>query len=361
MPNDTPTPSTSNHVLPARPAEQFLIQLFQEGKLLPAAGDVLTTSLGRAQLARTLADSQQYDRVDCWYIDLYQANHARADHPHAPTSLHIVCDTDPPQHPYDLAILPLGSRGETELVRDQLQSFINALKIGGQLWVAVDNPSDKWVLEQLEKLGLKPTAFSGSDSIAYCCEKTAELKKQKNYGCEFAIRDRGHLLNVFSRPSVFSHRRIDPGARHLIDAMPVESGMRILDLGCGAGTVSLAAAMAADDVTVHCIDSNARAVQSVLAGAALNELTNVTASVSDTGQIDSPGSFDLVLGNPPYYADFRIAELFMATAHKALRSEGKVMLVGKDQQWYTDQMPVLFHSIEITPVKGYIVASGIRL
>ncbi|WP_417744437.1 class I SAM-dependent methyltransferase [Rosistilla oblonga] len=358
---DSPLPESSPHALAARPAEQFLIQQFSEGNLLPAAGDVLTTSLGRAQLAAALAASNQYDRVDCWYIDLYQANHARAHHPEPPASLNIVCESDPPEHQYDLAVLPLGRRGETELVRDQLQSFFNALKIGGQLWVAVDNPTDKWVHEQIVKLGVKPTTISGSDSIVYGCVKTAELKKQKNYGCEFAIRDRGRLLKVYSRPSVFSHRRIDPGARHLIDAMPIEAGMRVLDLGCGAGTVSLAAATAADDVTVHCIDSNSRAVQCTLAGAELNQLTNVTASVSDTGQIDAPGSFDLVLGNPPYYADFRIAELFMATAHKALRSGGRVVLVGKDEEWYTDQMPVLFHSIEIQPVKGYLVASGTRL
>ncbi|QDV71672.1 Ribosomal RNA small subunit methyltransferase C [Rosistilla carotiformis] len=117
----------------------------------------------------------------------------------------------------------------------------------------------------------------------------------------------------------------------------------------------------ADDATVHCIDSNSREVQRVLAGADLNPLTIVTASGSGTRQIDAPGSFDLVLGNPPFYADFRIAELFVATAHKALRSGGRVVLVGKDEEWYTDQMPVLFHSIEIQLSQGHLVASGTQL
>ncbi len=46
-----------------------------------------------------------------------------------------------------------------------------------------------------------------------------------------------------------THRRIDPGARRLIDAMEIADGDRVLDIGCGNGFVAKQVATKAKKVT----------------------------------------------------------------------------------------------------------------
>ena len=87
--------------------------------------------------------------------------------------------------------------------------------------------------------------------MLYIGTKTKHLKKVKDFSCEFAFRDAGRLIRAYSRPGVFSHRRVDVGARHLMNEMQIEPGARVLDIGCGSGTVALAAAFRADGVQVH--------------------------------------------------------------------------------------------------------------
>jgi 16S rRNA (guanine1207-N2)-methyltransferase len=228
------------------------------------------------------------------------------------------------------------------------------------MYTATDNRKDKWLGEQLHKAFRKLDRREMPQGVLYVATKTEPLKKFKNFACEFAFRDRGRLIRAYSRPGVFSHRHIDPGARHLIDEMEVSSGMRVLDIGCGAGVVALAAACRADSVRVHAIDSNARAVECTARGAELNELENLTTELNADGRIAGAGQFDLALANPPYYAGFRIARHFLQTGRDALRPGGTILVVTKRADWYQQNMSELFDRISFTERKGYYVIRGVR-
>ena len=132
---------------------------------------------------------------------------------------------------------------------------------GGKLYASTNNAKDSWLGEQLQKLFRKLERRSLRKGVLYVGTKTEPLKKVKDFSCEFAFRDRGRLIHAYSRPGVFAHRRLDVGARRLIDALEVKPGDRVLDIGCGAGTVAFAAALSSENVTVHAIDSNPRAVE----------------------------------------------------------------------------------------------------
>jgi 16S rRNA (guanine1207-N2)-methyltransferase len=144
---------------------------------------------------------------------------------------------------------------------------------------------------------------------------------------------------------VFAHRRLDPGARQLLAAAEVAPGMRVLDIGCGAGTVALGLASRAPAATVLAIDSNARAIECTRAGTALNGLGNVAAELNSDGRLAEESVFDLAVANPPYYADFRIAAHFLGVAARALRPGGQVMVVAKRPQWYAEQMPAAWREV----------------
>jgi 16S rRNA (guanine1207-N2)-methyltransferase len=337
----------------------------QEALLIDAVGEtsarrVLCTSSGLAQFAGAIARFLREAVVHCTYLDLYRANLAAEYWREGPANLRIECAADLAEGEADVVALPFSSGGEAELTRDLLQSGHERLALGGKMYAASDNPDDTWLGDELRKLFRKLERRADSTGVLYVAIKTEPLKKRKNFACEFAFRGCGRLIRAYSRPGVFSHRHIDPGARRLIEAMDVDSGARVLDIGCGAGTVALAAACRADGVTVHAVDSNARAVECTQRGVALNGFTNVTVELNADGNYQGAGQFDLALANPPYFAGFRIARHFLTAARQALRPGGRIVLVTKQPQWYEQHMPEWFDEVTVTKRKGYCVFQAVR-
>lgn len=318
----------------------------------------LCASVGRGQFAAALAERHHETAVVCHFLDLYLADECRRS---VPSKVDVVCAADPPAGEYDLVALPTNAHGEAELTRDLLQAFHQLLRDGGQLVAAVDNDDDQWLHDELRKLFPKVTRVpEKKQGVFYKAIKTGPLPKLKHFDCEFAFRDQGRLIRAFSRPGVFSHRRIDTGARTLINTMSVAAGQKVLDLGCGSGVVSLAAAFRAADVQVLAVDSNARAIQCTARGAELNGLTNIATRLAADGSTGADGTFDLVLANPPYFSHYRIADLFLDAARRALKPGGEVLVVTKTPAWFEERMPALFVDVRGEAVKEYFVVRGRR-
>lgn len=331
------------------PQEALLVDAIAE-----IVGDrILCTSPGLAQFAAAAARSLPQAVVTCTYLDVYRANLASDHWRDLPPNLRIVCATDLPDDEADVVALPLSATGEADLARDLIQSAHERLKLDGKLFASTTNRRDTWLGEQLGKVFRRCERRNLPTGVLYVGTKTGSLKKIKNYSCEFAFRDRGRLIRAYSRPGVFSHRHIDPGARRLIDAMEIGPGDRVLDIGCGAGTVALAAACRADGVIVHAVDSNARAIECTARGAELNELTNLTTELNADGNFVDAGSYDLALANPPYYSGFRIARHFLTAGRAALRPGGTILVVTKHPAWYAEHVPALFEDIKTSEQKGY--------
>jgi 16S rRNA G1207 methylase RsmC len=51
------------------------------------------------------------------------------------------------------------------------------------------------------------------------------------------------------------------------------------------------------------------------------------------GRVPRPKSYDLVVGNPPYYSHFQIADIFLQAAQRALRPGRRVLIITKDH-WH---------------------------
>ena len=283
--------------------------------------------------------------------------------PHANLELRCAADfvaASEVNSPFDIVALPLSPTGEAEFVRELLQEGHQALRIGGRMAVAVKNPRDTWIHGELKKLFAKVTRRPTQEGVLYLATKTEPLRKRKNFTCEFAFRDGQQLIQIVSRPGVFSHRELDGGARALINAMQIRDGMRVLDIGCGSGAVGLAAALRASDVHVVCLDSHTRAVQCTARGAEMNGIISLKAILAADGDCGEPGSFDLALGNPPYFSDYRIAELFLQSAHRALKPGGTILIVTKNPARFETRMPDLFRDVRIHPAKSYVVVEGTR-
>jgi 16S rRNA (guanine1207-N2)-methyltransferase len=143
--------------------------------------------------------------------------------------------------------------------------------------------------------------------------------------------------------------------------MQVQDTARVLDLGCGSGAVGITAALRAGAAQVHATDSNPRAIEATQWAAERNGIADrVTAVLDCDGSSALPGSFDLVLANPPYYSNFRLAKLFLEIATKALRPEGELLVVTKTPQWYVDELAGAFRELTAVQSGGYAVVRAIR-
>ncbi len=347
--------------LSTRPAEQLLIDALKGH----APQRVLCTSLGRGQFAAAAARLFPTAKVACHFFDLYRAELARqhwaTESANGEESLpQIVCSPDFPAEEFDLAALPTSAQGEAELTRELLQTAHQRLTLGGVLLVSTDNSRDRWLHEELQKIFPTVRRQDFSAGTVYVASKEAPLKRVRNFTAEFAFRDAERLLHVVSRPGVFSHRRVDPGARQLLNAMEVHPGERVLDIGCGSGVVALAAAVRQKEVQVVALDSQARAIECTAKGAELNSLNNITVEHSATGLTSGAETFDRVVANPPYYAGFRIARFFVETSRTALRKGGWLYVVTKQPDWYEENLPPLFAEVQIDPSKDYWIVRARR-
>jgi 16S rRNA (guanine1207-N2)-methyltransferase len=339
-----------------RPQEQLLIDALDAY----SPGRVLCTSQGVAQLAAAAARRFPGATVYCHYLDLYQAEQARRHAGNDLKNLTLGCSSDFPPQSVDLAALPLSSQGDAELTQELLQEAHQRLKVGGVLIASTDNSHDRWLHGEMRNLFAVVTRRESPQGTVYLARRDRPLKRVRNFRCEFVFRDRGRLIHAVSRPGVFSHREVDPGARQLMAAMEIAAGDRVLDMGCGSGTVSLAAALRAEGVGVLAVDSHARAVECTALGASRNGLGNITVEHSAGGPHCSPGTVDVVVANPPYYAGFRIAGFFLEAGHEALRPGGRIFVVSKRPDWYAEHMPRWFKDVAIEPSKDYWIARGLK-
>lgn len=353
-PQATLDDDTSQRPLPARPSEARLMEV---AATLPGKR-VLSTTVGRAQAAEQAAQQRPGGKTTLWLLDSYQAASVR-QHLGDQSPVQVCCQADSPQVEVDLGLVPLPSNGEVELARDLLQNVYHQLELGGRLVASVDNPNDQWLHDQLKLFDRSVKVQRFDDATVYWIQKRQPLKRLKDFSCQIAFRDQDHLIHLQTRPGVFSHRRLDNGARQLLDAVEVFPEARILDIGCGSGAVALGLAARDPAALIYAIDSHTRAVACTRWGAERNGLSNVGVELSHDGELAFGQPFDMALANPPYYADFRIAHRMIEIACRHLRPGGRLVLVTKQPSWYTEHLPNWLEEVDVFASRRYHIASGV--
>ncbi|MBN1260164.1 MAG: methyltransferase [Anaerolineae bacterium] len=139
----------------------------------------------------------------------------------------------------------------------------------------------------------------------------------------------GSETRLVSCPGVFAGDHLDEGAASLIAGMRIALGARVLDLGCGAGVVALAAARRG--AVVSATDVSARAVASTQRTLTANGFPGATVKLSIGAAAFEPRGFDIVATNPPFHkghgVDFEVARLFITESARVLRPGGALFLV----------------------------------
>ena len=170
----------------------------------------------------------------------------------------------------------------------------------------------------------------------------------------------GEKLEFTSFPGCFCHRRLDEGGLALAevasrDLVRSTSACQLLDMGCGCGLVSYLIRSVCPNVALTLVDSHSRAVEAAELNAK-NFGFQAEVILADNGtpkRMD--GQFDVFVGNPPYYSDYRIAEVFLETAQRALKPGGVCYTVCKNAAGLEPVQKKYFPEAEIIHRRGYAV------
>lgn len=333
--------------------------MLQVAAEIPAT-TVWTTTIGRGQLAREYARLHPESKVICHSLDLYKADSIAIEAQNEEVgNLEVSCQPDWPAGKCQMALLPFDGSGEESLACDLIQGAYAGLEIGGKLLISGEQHSEAWIRKQLRPLNKSIKVVEFKKAVVASIEKTAELKSLKNFWADVVFRDQGRLIKVQTRPGVFAHRKLDVGARQLLNHIELnDDERRILDIGCGSGAVGLGLSLRAPGRHVVAIDSNPRAVDCTSRNFSANQAGTWEVILNHRGDLKLSEPVDLVVANPPYFSNFRIAEIFCELAAKNVRADGRVFFVAKNVDWYRENFNRWFSNVEYEPASGYWVVSA---
>lgn len=329
--------------------------------------------------------------VTCHTLDVY--------HRHAIEKVHhakAICSAHLPEGPWDVVRFRTGPKLMSgELALDLLQE---CAKLVGH---ALKPP--RFVLDYV---GRERDRNDLLDKVR------KDAKRERSFRAEWpASVPGGPKLTFTSFPGCFCHRRLDEGGLALAEVVSREmregrrkreegeegkseegrlfsagtgiGASRLLDMGCGCGLVGLLIATAlnegrskkdegkSEDSTLLpfsffplpslvLVDSHARAVEAATENAAK---FGVPAEVilSDNGTpARMDGTFDVFVGNPPYYSDYRIAEVFLETAQRALKPGGVCYQVVKNAAGLEPVQKRFFPEVAVIRRRNYAVLKSVK-
>jgi 16S rRNA (guanine1207-N2)-methyltransferase len=274
----------------------------------------------------------------------------------------VACTGALPPGAYDTALFMATPGTMTgELILDQLEDLHQNLAIGGACVIACEADTGP-LMKQIKALfGNISIHFDKKGVTCVTARKTEALKEPRRFSAAFpASLPGGEKYMLESLPGVFCHRRPDAGGLALaeIAARELKPNQRVLDMGCGCGLVGILLAKSMPGLRVTFVDSHARAMACTHRNLTALGLEKTELVLSDEGLAKT--GFSLFAGNPPYYSDFKIAELFLRTAHDTLRTGGTCLMVAKAARALEELQTEIFGNAEIIHRRGYGVVKSLR-
>jgi 23S rRNA (guanine1835-N2)-methyltransferase len=297
----------------------------------------------------------------CYQMDLHQAERQQTELAEQQMPATVVTAADLWDLPADFqTVLYLPARGgERELKIDMIEQAFHILQPHGTLIVWSPYETDLFFPHLLKKIfGRIHAPHLGEDTVFWCQREGDRPRRRHEVTFQARIAG-GPSCRFVSRPGVFSYGRFDNGARALAEMMIVHRGDQVLDLGCGCGTNGVfAAQQAGAEGRITFVDSNVRAVALADLNARGNGVASFQTVASSRVEGLQEGGFDVVLANPPYYANSAIARLFLSRSRALLKPDGRFYLVTKQAEEIADLMLETFEHVEARMHRGYTILSN---
>ena len=170
------------------------------------------------------------------------------------------------------------------------------------------------------------------------------------------IRDTINGIEIILKntENLFSPHNIDRGTRAMLECVPPREKERVLDLGCGAGTVGIymSKVLGSENVVMCDIDENA--VTASKENCAENGVSPKITVSNGFHNLEDTG-FSAIYSNPPYQSDFAVAKHFIEKGFNRLLLGGRMVMVTKRRAWYENKLKSIFGGCKVFERDGYFV------
>ena len=176
----------------------------------------------------------------------------------------------------------------------------------------------------------------------------------------------GNELNFTTDNGVFSKRRVDFGSCVLLAALdqPAFQPRKLLDVGCGYGSLGLAVAKKFPQAQVDMVDVNELALSLATKNAAANQIENVNIWSSDQYQTVTAKDYDAIITNPPIRAGKEVVHGILSQAKDHLVVGGTLTAVLQKKQGAPSakkKLEEVFGNCQVLKKdKGYFILQSIK-
>ncbi|ASX19224.1 class I SAM-dependent methyltransferase [Streptococcus thermophilus] len=172
----------------------------------------------------------------------------------------------------------------------------------------------------------------------------------------------GQSFHFYTDAGVFSKKMVDYGSQVLLNALDLERGKNLLDVGCGYGPLGISLAKV-QGVQSTMIDINSRAIDLAKKNA---ERNGVVAHIFQSNIYENVSEkFDYIISNPPIRAGKKVVHEIIEGAFDHLNQGGSLTIVIQKKQGAPSakvKMEDVFGNSEIIRKdKGYYILRSEKL
>lgn len=319
--------------------------------------------LGAPRLIAQLAVRLDQPESVAFQMDLFQADRLREELAAArqPVQVHASADLWDLPADFQTVVFPSPPRAERELKIDMVEQAFHVLRPGGTLIVLSPHRGDDLYPRLLKKVFGRTSVTETEEGSIIWSSREGDRPRRRHEMLVHARVDEGEPLKFVTRPGVFTYGQLDAGTRALLLAAEIQPGDCVLDLGCGAGAVGLAAARRTGPTGhVVFIDSNLRATALAELNAQAAGLANYRVVAASRLESLTGAEFDVILTNPPYYAIDSITELFVERSRELLKPGGRFYLVTKQFASVDPIVQRVYGEPEVFESRGYFILAAKR-
>lgn len=329
--------------------------------LVPHARHPVVVAMGSPAEVVNLLRQIPPGPTTCFQMDMHQGHQVFASLAEAgiEAGVEVLGDLwDLPEKPRTIVYLP-SRAGERDLKIDLVEQAYQLLPRDGQFVVWSSEAVDRLFPDLLKKVFRKVHSHE-TESGHVLWAVRGEDKPRRTRELSYRARVKEVPSQAFvSRPGVFGYGRFDNGARALAEIAEVRPGDRVLDMGCGNGSIGvLAGLQAGSEGRVVFADSSPRALdlarRNATAAGLVNFETVLTCDFQEDPNLPEDG-FDVVLANPPYFAGGTISRMFVAAGSRLLRPGGRFYLVTRQPDEPGEAMGEAFGEFDAIMNRGYTV------
>lgn len=234
----------------------------------------------------------------------------------------------------------------------QLQNLLSLLPVGSDIFVIGENRSG---VRSAETVIAEWASLEKIDSARRCGLYHGRLDHQPEFNADdFRQQYQSDGLVIDTLPGVFSRDGLDPGSALLLSTLSPHTKGKVLDLGCGAGVLSVALAKHSPKVRLWLTDVNAAALAASQATLASNGIEGEVFASNVFSDVN--GRFDMIISNPPFHdglqTSLEAANALIRGAAKHLNTGGELRIVANAFLPYPQVLDETFGNHEILAQTG---------